>query len=347
MKLLIRDKVINLNDDLEVKFAAEYYFWDEYKRLLQSANNIAAKKDLSNYKNALNFKFDNGGLESIRENIEREFGYQWISEDKCIGKIEGFGTKQNLLIYVCSHAGIENRMSNTILSIPDRIRELSDRFDILVLNEHPLRFPESLYPAYLTLGCSEENNTFEKMCKSLEKSIEKNYDTVLVLGDSKHAAITLSIAHKLHKIVTNVFLIHGQTSYDWDESGWVQSYLKYLKKRDEVFEKTGHRDDSMIHNISGPHIFHILKTYKLKQLGISNEILSPFKYHKNYNIKVDYYYSEHDIEYAHFIKWLKENKTGNIQLHKVDYVNKSNPHFIRPYIERNVLPNYIDGLLNE
>lgn len=347
MKLLIRDKVIDLDDDLEVKFAAEYYFWDEYKRLSQSANNISAKKDLSNYKNALNFKFDNGGLENIRKKIESEIGYQWVSDDKCIGKVDGFGTKQNLLIYVCSHAGIENRMSNSILGIPDRIREMSDRFDILVLNEHPLRFPESLYPAYLTLGCSEENNTFEKMCSALRSCITSKYNKTMVMGDSKHAAISLSIAHKLHNIVTNVFIIHGQTSYAWDESGWVQSYLKYLNKRDKVLNKTGHRDDTMIYNISGPHIFHILKTYKLKQMGISNEILSPFKYHKNYNITVDYYYSKEDREYFAFFKWLDENKNGNINIHNVDYVNKSNPHFIRPYVERKILPDYIDRLLND
>lgn len=347
MKILIRDKIIDLNDDLEVKFAAEYYFWDEYKRISKNASNIAEKKDLYNYKNALNFKFDNGGLENIREYIEREVGYQWISNDKCIGKLEGFGTKENLLIYVCSHAGIENRMSNSVLSIPDRIRKLSDKFDILVLNEHPLRFPESLYPAYLTLGCSEENNTFEKMCSALRSCITSKYNKTVVMGDSKHSAISLSIAQYLNDIVTNAFIIHGQTSYDWDESGWVQTYLKYLQVRKKIHEKTGYLDDDMLNSISGPHIFHILKTYKLKQLGVSKKILSPFKYHKNYNIKVDYYYSEHDREYASFIRWLKENKTGDINIHEIDYLNKSNPHFIKPHIEKKVLTDYIDGLIND
>ena len=347
MKLLIRDKFIDMEDELEVKFAAEYYFWDEYKRLSLSANNISGKKDLSNYKDALNFKFDNGGLNRIRNKIEEEFGYDWISNDKCIGKLKGFSTKEHLLIYVCSHAGIENRMNGTILSIPDRIRELSNDFDVLVVNEHPLRFPESLYPAYLTLGCSDENNTFEKMCIALNSAIEKNYKKAVIIGDSKHAAITLSIAHRLNDIVTNAFIIHGQTSYDWEESGWVQSYLKYLEKRQKAFEKSGYLDDKMLYDISGPHIFHLLKTYKLKKLNISNEILSPFKYHKNYDIKLDYFYSEHDTEYASFIKWLKENKTGDINIHNVDYCNKSNPHFIRPYVERKILTDYLNGILNE
>lgn len=347
MKLLIRDKVIDLDDDLEVKFAAEYYFWDEYKRILISAKNISAKKELSNYKNALNFKFDNGGLESIRSFIESEFGYEWVSDDKCIGKIKGFGTHENLIIYVCSHAGIENRMSNSILSIPDRIRELSSKFDILVLNEHPLRFPECVYPAYLTLGCSESNNTFEKMCYSLLSCISKDYKKVVVMGDSKHAAIALSISHKLSDIVTNAFIIHGQTSYDWDESGWVQTYLKYLKKREELYNKTNYLDNTMLDDISGPFIFHLMKTYKFKQLKIDNKILSPFKYHENYNIKVDYFYSEYDSEYMPFFKWMNNHKTGKIEIHKVDYRNKSNPHFIRPYVERKILPDYISKILDE
>ena len=38
----------------------------------------------------------------------------------------------------------------------------------------------------------------------------------------------------------------------------------------------------------------------------------------------------------------KENRTDNINIHNVDYVNSSNPHFIRPYVERKLLPEYID-----
>ena len=56
----------------------------------------------------------------------------------------------------------------------------------------------------------------------------------------------------------------------------------------------------------GSHIFHLLKTYNFLKNGIDNRILSPFKYHSEHDIQVDYFYSEHDTEYASFMRWLKK-----------------------------------------
>ena len=344
MKILIRDKVVDFEDDLDLNYAGEYVLWIEYKRLQQLVSNIASKKDLSKWEYAFNFKFNNGGYENIRETLEKTEGYDWVSNDNCMGTRTGFGTKDNLLIYVCSHAGPENRMDNEILSIPNRIKDLSDRFDILVVNEHPLRFPEIIYPSYLVLGCSEENNTFEKMCSSIESRIKKSYNKVIVMGDSKHAGIALSIAHKLHEHVTNAFILHGQTSYDWEESGWVTSYLSYLEKREKLFLKTGHLDDTMLNDFSGPAIFHLFKSYKFKKMGIDNRILSPFKYHNEYNITVDYFYNKKDLEYKPFLDWVMKNGTGDINFHEVKH-ESHNPHFIRPHVERKILPDYIKNLL--
>jgi hypothetical protein len=347
MKLQIRDKIVNLDDELEVNFATEYFFWDEYNRIKNSATNISGKKDLANYYNALQEKYTNGGLEHSRKFIETpDDFFEWISEDKCFGKSKNFGSKENLIIYICSHAGIENRMNLPILSMPNRIKDLNDRFDVLTINEHPLRFPESQYPSYLVLGCSDIHNTFEKMCNYISTLIDKKYKKVVVFGDSKHAAISLSIAHALDDIVTNVFIAHGQTSYDWEESGWIQSYIKYITKRNKIYENTGYLDDKMLNDISGPHIFHILKCYKFKKLNIKNEILSPFKYHKNYkNIDVAYFYNKNDLEYKPFIDWLLKNATGSITFNDIDYDNKVNQHFIKPYLERKIIPDYINKVI--
>ena len=347
MHLRIRDKVINLDDDLEINFATEYYFWDEYNRIKDSAKNIAQKKDLLNYRNALYTKYTKGGLEHSREFVEQydtQF-FEYRSNDKCIYKSKDFGTNDTLILYVNSHAGIENRMNLQISSIPDKIKDL-DKCDILVLNEHPLRYPESLYPSYLVLGCSDENDTFEKMCDSVRKEITKDYKSVIVYGDSKHAASTLSIAHNLSEIVTHAFIIHGQSCYAWDESGWVQSYLTFLEKREKIYKKTGHLDDTMIRDISGPWIFHILKSFGFKKMNVDDRILSPYKYHNEYNFKVDYYYGKYDEEYYSHLKYLFDKHTGDIEFHCVDY-SSSNSHFIKPHLERKIFPEYIKRITDE
>lgn len=344
MKIFMRNRVIDLDDELDVMFACEYFSWDEYTRMKTHASNIAERDNVKKYKNSYLKRFKSGRLDSTRNNIEvpaQEFNY--VSDDKCVGKIEN--DNDNLIIYTISHAGIENRMNLPIIGLPDRIYDLKDRFDIVCLNEHPFRFPEILYPSNLVLGCSDKNNTFDKMINSIKNTITKSYKKVIVFGDSKHAAISLSISHALSDIVTNVFIIHGQTSYAWNDSGWVQPYLKYLEKRQNIFEKTGYIDNTMAEEIPGAQLYHIIKSYMFNKMNIDDRVLSPFKYHNEYNIKIDYIYNKYDHDHMHFADWLLKNATGNINFHKLEE-KSHNPHFIRPHVERKILPKYINEILN-
>ena len=340
----MRKREIDLDDDLDVMFACQSFSWDEYTRTRDSISNVSDKITLASYSNIWKQRFDLGSLEHFRGAIEEHNDFfNNVSDDKCIAS--KLNNKDNLIIYLISHAGIENRLKHKMISIPDRIKKLENDFDIIAVNEHPLRFPEIIYPSFLVLGCSEENNTFDKMCDAIRNSITKSYKKVIVMGDSKNAAIALSVSHRLHDIVTNTFIIHGKTSYAWEDSGWVQSYLKYLKKRQITFEKSGHLDDTMMHDISGVALYHIVKCYKYAKMNIDDRILSPFKYHDEYNIKVDYVYNEYDTEYNPFIEWLIDNSTGDITIHKIQQ-ESHNPHFIRPHVEKTILPDYISKVIS-
>lgn len=345
MKLLLRNREVDLDDELDTMFACQHFSWDEYSRIKNSVSNVSDKITLAKFSKVWKNRFELDGNESFRNKIEEPNDFfDVVSDDKCI--VSKLNNKNNLIIYLISHAGIEDRMLAPMASIPDRIKNLETDFDIIAVNENPFRFPESIYPSNLVLGCSDENNSFDKMCDAISNSITKNYKNVIVLGDSKHAGTALSISHRLSDVVTNTFIIHGQISYAWEDSGWVQTYLKYLEKRQFTFEKTGHLDDTRMNEISGAELYHIIKCYKFSKMNIDNRILSPFKYHDEYNsIKVDYIYNEYDVVFQPFIDWLKSKATGDIKYHKLQQ-RTHNPHFIKPYVERKILPDYISSIIS-
>lgn len=345
MKIIIRNREIDLDDPLDVMFACQYFSWDEYTRAKGSVSNVSDKIELKNFSSVWKKRLELGSNECFREVVEEHDNFfDTVTDDKCIAS--KLNNKDNLIIYLISHGGIHSRMTLRMIGIPDRIKKLESDFDIIAVNEHPIRLPESLYPSSLLLGCSDKNNTFSKVCNAIRSAAStKSYKKIIVMGDSKNASVALSVSHRLSDIVTNTFIIHGATSYSWEDSGWVQSYLKYLKKRKITFEKSGHLDDTMMHDISGAELYHIVKCYNYSKMNIDDRILSPFKYHDEYNIKVDYVVNEYDTQYKPFIDWLENNLLGDITIHKIQQ-ESHNPHFIRPTVEREILPDYISKVIS-
>ena len=85
---------------------------------------------------------------------------------------------------------------------------------------------------------------------------------------------------------------------------------------------------------------------KFKKLDIDNKILDPYRYLDAYpNIKVDYLYGKYDTEYVGFADYVKQFKFDNLNIQEIDYkISDFQTHNIRPYIDRKILPNYINDL---
>ena len=56
--------------------------------------------------------------------------------------------------------------------------------------------PEYVYPSYY-LGVDESINTFMRMCDYFRDTIKKDYKKIVVFGDSRHAAVALSVSYYL------------------------------------------------------------------------------------------------------------------------------------------------------
>lgn len=261
------------------------------------------------------------------ENVSKDFTMCWKKSDKEHNK---------LIILLTSYAGHEGRLTSPLTNVSDKIVKLDT--DLLVVNEDPLRYPECLYPSAMVLGVSKENDTQEKTCNQIREYIKRDYESVIIYADSKHAGSAVSIAYHLKDIVTNVFVTGGQTTYSWEHSPWVNHYMKWHNRPTEL-----HNQKLDMINVA---VMHMVKCWGFKKMNVDVRTVDPFRFLSDYpNIKVDYLYGKYDTEYMGFMKYIEQFNHKNLSIKEIDYkISESQRHNIRPYVDRKLLKSYIDNL---
>ena len=257
------------------------------------------------------------------ENVSDDFTMCWKKTD------EDYDT---LIIHLTSFAGHEGRLTSPLTNVSEKI--INQETDLLIVNEDPLRMPETIYPSNMVLGCSSKNNTQEKMCEQIKSYIKKDYKKIVIYADSKHAGSSVSLAYKLNGIVTHVITTGGQSTYSWEHSPWVKAYFKW-------YNRPKHLKDQWLQIIDVARM-HLVKCWKFKELNVSQETVDPYRYISNYNnLKVTYLHGKYDSDYLGFKKYIEQFKSDNLEIIDIDYkMSNSQTHNIRPYIDRN-LKNFL------
>lgn len=339
MKIHIRGMDVDLDNEVDLFFLNETLIYDKIKELesLESSDiytKIYKKDVIDTYLRRANTGSWDAYKDIVHtydeerfENVSKDFTMCWKKSDKQHDK---------LIILLTSYAGHEGRLTSPLTNISDKIINLDT--DLLIVNEDPFRYPESLYPSVMMLGVSEQNNTQEKTCNQIREYIKKEYKNVIIYADSKHVASSLSLAYNLKDIVTNVFLTGGQATFSWEHSPWVKQYMKWHNRPEHL--KDQHL--AMIY----PAILHIVRCWKFKKLNLSPETVDPFRFLSEYpKIKVDYLYGKYDTDYVSFLHYIKQFKCNNISIEEIDYkISDSQTHNIRPYVDRNILKGFVESL---
>ena len=330
----------DLNDEIDCMFLHDRIIYEKYKNLrdFENETDILTKVYRRDVVSTLQNKVKTGGWffaaddvyqynDEIFENVSEDFTMCWKKTET---------THDTLVIHLTSYAGHEGRLTNALTNVSERVINLET--DLLIVNEDPLRMPETLYPSMMVLGCSAKNDTLEKMCVQIRNYIKKEYKNVILFADSKHAGIVLSIAYQLSDIVTNVLTTGGQSTYSWENSPWIKSYFKWYNRPEHL--KNQHLDMIDVARM------YLVKCWKFKQLGIDNKILDPYRYISEYpNIKVHYVYGKYDSEYLGFNNYVKKFECDNLQVTELDFkISESQRHNIRPYVDKKILPEYIKNL---
>ncbi len=339
MRIKIYDIDIDLDNEIDCNYFHEYMLYEKYKHLesLQDTD-IYTKIFKKDVKQVLENKIKTGSWNFAKdivysydterfENVSKDFTMCWKKTT---------ANHDKLIIHLTSFAGHEGRLTSPLTNVSDKIINLDT--DLLIVNEDPLRFPESTYPSMMVLGCSDENNTQEKMCNQIRSYIKKDYRKVIIYADSKHAGSALSIGYKLNDIVTNVFVTGGMATYSWHHSPWIKGYLKWLNR--------GYHLKDQKYPITNVQAMYIIKCWKFKQLNVASEIIDPFRFVSDYpNIKVDYLYGKYDKEYVEFISYIKQFDSENLSMKEIDYkISDNQTHNIRPYVDRKILKEFIESL---
>ena len=339
MKIKLLDLDIDLNDEIDLYFLHEKLVYNKYVDLrnIKSSDiytKIYKKDVVDTYTQKVRtgswdvhsdivYQYDTDKF----ENVSEDYTMCWKKTDKDFDK---------LIIHFTSYAGHEGRLTSPLTNVSEKIVNLDT--DLLIVNEDPLRYPESLYPSAMVLGVSKKNDTQEKMCNQIREYIKKKYKHVIIYADSKHAGSALSVAYHLSDIVTNVLTTGGQSTYSWEHSPWIKSYFKW-------FNRPSHLEEQKLDMINVA-MMHMIKCWGFIKLDIDNKILDPYRYLDAYpNIKVDYLYGKYDTEYVGFADYVKQFKFDNLNIQEIDYkISDFQTHNIRPYIDRKILPNYINDL---
>lgn len=338
MKIIFRDIEYDLDDEVDSYFLNENIIYDQYRK---SKLDIGKRVDYSTriYNNDLHRvlydKAMHGSWEFARANVNTydTNRFEKLTDDYCILKKKTSTNHDTLIITFPSFAGPEGRFSANRTNISEKIIEQDT--DLIVVHEDPFRMPEHLYPSNLMLGISDELNTVELAAERIRECITKEYKNIIIHSESKHCAGGVSYALQLSDIVTHILLMAGPTTFDWDRSPWVQKYLKWEKRPEELKYQFLDMPDAQF--------MHIIKTYNFKKMNLSDEILNPFKYISNTNIKVDYYQGKYDRDYIGFRNLIRD--IHNVTIHEVDYkISDTQTHNIKPYLDRHVIPEYIKSL---
>lgn len=334
----------DFDDPIDVYYLHEYLIHRKYKRAIEQKNSGDRLDKFSRVFNQdlidiLNKREQTGSWFFAREKtrIYDPEIFENVSDDYCMCWKKTDKEHDTLIIHISSYAGHEGRLNSRLDNVNPKLYNLD--VDFLIVNEDPFRMPESVYPAYFLLGCSEQNDTLEKMCNQIRGYIKKEYKHVVVLGDSKHAASTVKIAQELNDIVTNVFVTGGMTTYSWRESPVVKKYFKWHNRPEHL------KDQNL--NITDIEIIYMVKAYNYYKMGLEDTLVDPLRYAHDYNFKIDYFYGKYDTEYLAYLEYAKQFESENFVFHEVDYkISKTQTHNIRPYVDRKIFPEYIKNLTN-
>lgn len=329
---------VNLDDEVDTYFVHETLVYEKYIALRElEVSDLFTKNYKKDVLSTLYNKIRTGSWDYAAGTVYTydEERFENVSDDftMCWKKSTGH---DKLIIHLTSFAGHEGRLTAPLTHVSDKVINLDT--DLLVVNEDPLRYPETLYPSSMILGCSEKNDTQEKLCQQIRSYIKKDYKNVIIYADSKHAGPGLSLAYHLKDIVTNVIMTGGQSTYDWDNSPWIKSYFKW-------FNRPKHLENQRLDMINVA-IMHMIKSWNFKKLNIDKKILDPYRFISEYpEIKVEYYYGKYDSDYIGFNNYVKKFKCDNLKVIEVDYkISNSQTHNIRPYVDRKILPDYIERI---
>lgn len=337
MKLpLLGGVTVDLNDDLDLYFFHEHLQWHHYnntKSLIEDKKSVLDKIHLSDYSKMYLQRANTGGWQFAEKNVYDfdEVLFEFPNECKtmCISKKDD--AHDTLIIQLVAYGGHELRLKFPFSATAKEIYNCDA--DVLLVNDSPLRFPEFLHPSFLLMGCSDRLDTMEKMSQEIrdiiklkEEKENNKYKKIVVYADSRHAGSGVSLACYMSDIVDKVFIVHGTTVYNFDESPIVKSYFK---------------DNNSI--TSPVQWMHLVKTYQLThRYNIDNRLLDPFRYLNEYDIEVDYYYGKYDEEYKPFLHYAMQFNNNNIEFHEVDYkFSETSTHWIRSHVDKKILPEYI------
>lgn len=332
----------DFDDDVELYFLHERILEDAYLRIIKAPNteqrtDKATREFIRGMKQVWAKRAETGSIEWARPVVHNydDSMFEQVSDDytMCLKKTNE--AHDILVIHLTSFAGHEGRLTNSLTNISPKIINLDT--DLLIVNEDPFRMPESLYPSYFILGCSSKCNSLSATADQIKTYIKKEYKNIVIYADSKHAGSGVSLAYELADLNPCVLVTGGITTYDWDTSPWVKMYLKWFNRPDHLKHQ--------FLSISNIAVAHFIKSYKFKQMGISERLTNPYKFLDEYNIKVDFYHGKYDFEYIKFKNHVENLNLKNINMHEVDYkLSDSQTHNIRPYVDRFILSDYIKNL---
>lgn len=342
MELEFIGQTWDFDDPIDTYYLHEYLIYRKYKKAITQKNSNRRLDKFSRVFNddlieILNKREQTGSWLFAKEKTQKYNAdiFEDVSEDGCMCWKKSDNEHDTLLIHISSYAGHEGRLKSELTNVNPKLYNLD--VDFLIVNEDPFRMPESIYPAYFLLGCSEKNNTIEKMCNQIRSYIRKDYKHVVILGDSKHAASSIRIAQELNEVVTNVFVTGGMTTYSWDRSPVVEKYFKW-------YNRPKHLKNQNL-DITDIEIIYMVKAYNYYKMGLDSTLVDPLRYMHNYDFEIDYYYGKYDVEYLPYLKYANQFKSKNFRFHEVDYkISEAQTHNIRPYVDRKIFPEYIKRL---
>jgi len=342
MKYEFYNTLYDFEDDIELYFLHERMLHEKY---LKSKNSQNQSNRVDRYTRVFNKDLNyvwsqraaTGSIEWARPTVQSydEEMFEKVSEDFTMCWKRTDKKHDTLIIHLTSFAGHEGRLTSPLTNISEKIINLDT--DLLIVNEDPFRMPEILYPSMMVLGVSSICDTIPKTASQIKKYIEHDYKNIVLYADSKHAGSVLSIAYELVDLNPTVIVTGGQTTYDWDTSPWVKHYLKW-------FYRPEHLKDQFLdmHDVA---IMHFIKSYKFKQFGVDKRFTDPYPMINEYKVPVHFFYGKYDTDYARFKNYVSDIKSDYIKMYEVDYkISKTQTHNIKPYVDRKILPKFINNL---
>lgn len=343
MKYTFFDKDFDFNDEVDLYFLHETILYETYQlaKKRKSDNKKVDRYTSTFNREVLNIfserAFNGGKNDFAKKNVYTydEERFENLSNDKTMIWKKSNANHDTLIIHLNAFGGHEGRLASSITNVNEKITNLET--DLLIVNEDPFRVPETIYPAFMVLGCSNENDTLHKMCNQIRTYIKRDYKNIVLYADSRHASTVVSIAIELKDLKPRVLTTGGQTTVDWDRSPWVRSYLKWFNRPKKL--------ENQVLSITPVAIMHMVKCWKFKHMNIDKKILDPYRYIDDYDIQVDYIYGKYDTDYRGFQNYLQRLNKKNVKLREIDYkISNEQTHNIRPYVDRFILPEYINSL---